>query len=290
MVRRLLPFLLATQLSPASELYVNQKTAANFEGLPLSRADNTIYMATALCNQFLKKTAYAVQNASLTGDATITVTYKNTDGSTKATDGPYTIGPGGKKSILTCSPSDSTNMQGFTGAATITSVGSPIVVIGKASCQDSCPAGEELVRTAFLGEPDGSTKLAAPFVRWSTDTNFNDASNTGQKQRSNLAIQNLEGSSIKVNVKYYGKDGGSPLATETLTIAGYAKGNSNPNTAGALGLDGMNAGEFGYYTDNSFGGSVIIEAHPDNPTAKFIAIVRCRIPGAAEDYNAVAVQ
>jgi hypothetical protein len=51
----------------------------------------------------------------------------------------------------------------------------------------------------------------------------------------------------------------------------------------------MNPGEFGYYTDNTFGGAVVIEADAANPAAKFIAIARVQHPGAGEDYNAVAV-
>ncbi len=221
----------------------------------------------------------------------ITVTYKNTDGSTKATDGPYTIGAGQKKSITTCLPSDATVMSGFSGSATITSVGAPIVVIGKAQCSvaaGKCTADKVDVFTIFLGEKQGASKLALPFVRWASDANYNAASNLGGKQRAFLAIQNLEATTSLVDVEYYDKVG-TLCGTDHLTIAGLAKANSNPSIpAGVLGCGTMNAGEFGYYTDGSFGGSVLIKANAANATAKLIAIARVQNPGAGEDYNAVS--
>lgn len=281
----------ANVVAAVHEYYVDSNIAMAFEGVPLSRAANTIYMATALCQRFSLTTYYAVQNASTVAgnNAQITVTYRNTDGTVKATDGPYTIGPGQKRSINTCAPSDSTNMVNFTGSAVITSVGAPIVVIGKA--QDGTAGTDPSVAeffTGFMGEPSGSSKRALPFIRWANDTNFNNANNLGGKQRCTLAVQSLSSGTNKYNVKYYSKTG-TLVATEVLTIAQYAKANSSPASAGALGTSGMNPGEFGYYTDGTFGGAVIIEAHADNPSATFIAIVRCQHPGAGEDYNAVPV-
>jgi hypothetical protein len=269
-------------------LYTNKNVGANFEGLPLSRAANTVYLATALCQKFGLDTFYAVQNASLASSADITVQYYDTAGVPKTTDGPYTIGPGQKKSITTCAPSSGVAMAGFTGSAKLTSTGAPIVAIGKAQGSVGASSATADVFTAFLGEPQGSSKLALPFVRWANDANYLAPTNVGGKQRTYIAIQNLESDSVKVNVKYYGKAGGSPIATQQLTIPGLSKGNSDASVAGALGQAGMNAGEFGYYTDNSFGGAVTIEADSANPTAKFIAIARVQHPGAGEDYNAVA--
>jgi hypothetical protein len=216
------------------------------------------------------------------------VKYYNTNGTQKATDGPYSIGPGQKKSITTCSPSDGTNMVGFTGSAIVTSTGNPVVVVGKA--QNSIAAGgpaTQDVFTAFLGDPVGYSKLAIPFVRWANDTEYNSASNMGGKQRTYLAIQNLESSTITLQVKYNDKDGNT-VATQNLTIPAKSKANSDPSAAGALGKSGMVTGSFGYYTDGSFGGGVVIQAAAANPTAKFIAISRTQNPGAGEDVNAVA--
>lgn len=281
-------------VASAGEYYTNRPVATAYEGVPLSAAAKKIYMATALCQRFGLDTYYAVQNASLTDDATIVVTYKNLDGSTKTTDGPYDIGPGQKKSITTCAPSvaASGGMAGFTGAAVIdvTSGNADIVAIGKAQySQDGGNPGTADVLTAFLGQANGYSKLAMPFVRWASDANFNSPSNSGGKQRTFIAVQNLENSQIKVNAHYNDKNGAT-VKTDVLTIEANSKANTDANSAGALGQNGMNAGEFGYYTDNSFGGGVILEAHPDNPSAKFIAISRVQNPGAGEDYNGIPVQ
>ena len=77
------------------------------------------------------------------------------------------------------------------------------------------------------------------------------------------------------------------VATHPLSIAGKSKGNTNASLAGALGAAGMVPGSFGYYTDNTAGGAVILEAAAANPTAEFIAINRVQNPGAGEDANAV---
>jgi hypothetical protein len=277
-------------VAAASELYTDINVAANFEGLPLANTGQTMYMATGLCRSFSLDTFYAVQNASLTTDTEITVTYRDKDGNEVATDGPYDVNRGGKKSIRTCDPSDGTDMTGFTGSAVIESDTTDIAVIGKAQCSvpldQYCQVDKVDVFTAFLGEPQGYSKIAMPFIRWGSDARFNDPANNGGVQRSFIAIQNLESNQIKVDLKYYDKNGG--LAnTHTLTIPGLSKGNSNADLANALGFGSMNPGEFGYYTDGSFGGSVIAEAHTDNPNAKFIAVVRVQNPGAGEDYNAV---
>lgn len=279
----------ANVVAAVNEYYTNSNIAASFEGVPSTLAGNTVYMATGVCEKFGLDTFYAISNAETSGDATITVQYNNLDGTAKATDGPYTIGPGQKKSVRTCSPSDSTDMAGFTGSAVITSVGNPVVVIGKA--QNSIDAGSAATQdvfTAFLGEPAGTPKKSLSFVRWANDAQYNAASNTGGKQRAFVAVQNLENSTVKVNAEYYDKDG-NLVATHLLTIPAFAKMNTNANLAGALGATGMVADAFGYYTDNTSGGAVILEAHPDNPTAKFIAINRVQNPGAGEDVNAVTV-
>lgn len=278
----------APVVAAASELFTNKDVGANFEGVPLSRAGNTIYMATALCKKFELDVNYAVQNASLLDNAEITVQYFDQTGTLKTTDGPYTIGPGQKKSIIGCNPSSGVDMTDFTGSAQISSTGAPIVAIGKAAPSAGASPAKENVFTAFLGEKTGSSKIALPYVRWANDANF--AASTGQRQRATLAIQNLDTAEIKVNVKYYGKLGGTPLATQVLTIPALSKANSSASAAGALGLDGMNAGEFGYYADGTFGGAAIIEAHPDTPNAAFIAIARLAFPGYAEDYNGQPVQ
>ncbi|MGB0383969.1 MAG: hypothetical protein ACPGWR_04015 [Ardenticatenaceae bacterium] len=278
----------AKVVAAASEYYLNRPLASNFEGVPLSQASNTIYMGSAVCERFGIDTFYAVQNASLTDSASITVEYRETNGTVKTSDGPYDIGPGQKKSIRTCNPSSGVSMNNFTGSATITSTGGAIVAIGKAQSSLNAPSGSvgPDVVTAFLGQPSGASKLALPFVRWAPDNEYNGASNVGGRQRSFIAVQNLEATEIKVNVTYSDKDGVTQ-GSETLTIPAFAKQNSHASRANALGSDG----QFGYYGTpiNAFGGGATVEAHTDNPTAKFLAVVRVQHPGAGEDYNGMPI-
>ncbi|GMQ78042.1 MAG: hypothetical protein BMS9Abin02_0538 [Anaerolineae bacterium] len=275
----------ANVVAAANEYYTNSNLAASFEGVPVTAAGNTIYLATGLCERFGLDTFYAVSNAdAVSGNAKITVEYFNTDGTSKAKDGPYTIGPGQKKSIRTCNPSDGTNMSNFTGSAVVTSTGNAIVVMGKAqNSLNAGTSGTKDVFTAFLGESGGTTKKAMPFVRWANDSQYNDPNNNGGKQRSFIAIENVSNSSGKFDVKYFDKNG-KLVATHTLTINASSKGNTNASLAGALGSSGMVSGAFGYYTDNTAGGGVIVESQGSQ---KFIAIDRVQNPGAGEDANAV---
>ena len=283
-----------------SDGVTNRPVAANFEGVPLSKAADTIYLSTGLCERYGLDTYYAVQNASLVDSAFIEVVYYNAaDGTQKAVDGRFEIGPGGKKSIVTCSPSDATAMSNFSGSAVINSYdaatgdtpGAPIVAIGKAQTSQNAPTPTTAdAFTAFLAEPQGVSKIALPFIRWASNSNFV-ASKPG-KQRTYVAVQNLEDYEIKVNVSYNDRDG-NQVTTEVLTIPAFSKGNSDPNGSGAVAAGvtwDMNVGEFGYYTDGGYGAGVILEAHPDNPTATFIAIVRANNVGASEDYNGLPIQ
>jgi len=277
----------ARVVATENEYWTTKFDAASFEGIPASKASQTLYLATGLCKNGGLRTYYAVQNSSLTTATNITVTYYNpADGSLKATDGPYPIGAGQKKSIDTCLPA---GMTGWSGSAKVVSDTTPIVAIGRA--QDGTAGvdpNKKDVFTAFLGEPSGYAKLALPFVRWGSDARYTAATNYGGVQRSYLAIQNVSTVSGKVNVKYMDKDG-VLAATEVLTIAAGAKGQSNPSSAGALGKNGMNAGEFGYYPGGLFGGGVIIEVDGSTPTARFIAVARVQNPGMGEDYNGVPI-
>lgn len=274
----------ANVVAAASEYYTNANIAADFEGLPLSRAANTINMSTGLCEKFGLDTFYAVTNASLTDSTSITVNYFDLSGNPAGSDGPYSIGPGQKESIRTCDAVPS----GFTGSAVVTSTGAQIVVIGKA--QNSINAGTPgtaEVFTAFLGEAGGAAELAIPFVRWANDAQYFDPGNTGGLQRSYIAVQNLENVSITVLAEYRDKNG-ALAGTHTLVIPAKSKANTNASLAGVLGFGNMVDGAFGYYQDGTFGAAVTLKAAPANPTAQFIAINRVQNPGAGEDANAVA--
>ena len=274
----------------ANELYTNRNVGASFGGLPLARASNKIYLSTGLCTKFNLDTYYAVQNTSYTDPVEITAEYFDLNGVSVTKDGPYTIGPGQKRSLRTCQPSSGRNMKGFTGSAVITTTdpSGKIVALGKAQTQVSQPAATYNLFTIFNGEDRGYSRIGFPYVRWASNTKFTASSNMGTNQRTFIAVQNLEPTTVKVNVYYYDNTG-QVVGVHNLTVPGNSKVNSNPFLADALGKNGMNVSEFGYYTDASFGGGAILEAHPDNPTAQFIAIVRVQHPGWGEDYNGIGV-
>jgi hypothetical protein len=267
----------ANIVASANEYSTDARVVAGaFEGIPLSGASNKVYMATGICNFFGLKTAYAIQNAGTTA-ATVNVVYANLDGTQKAKDGPYTIGPGQKKSVQTCAPNSGTNMDNFSGSATITATtaDAKIVALGKAGAVDPNNANFNQVYTIFNGKVSGGAKLAFPYVRWANDTNYP----TGSKQRANLAIQNLGTAAAAVTVTYFNKTGVA-VGTQQLTIAPGAKQNSNPSTAGALD---KTTGEFGYYSDGTFGGGVIVSS--TTAGANLIGVVRVQSVGTGEDYN-----
>jgi hypothetical protein len=257
-----------------------------FEGV--AQGSNTVYMPSALCNfgTTQQRTAYAVQNTSTSNSATVTVTYKDLNNSTVATQ-TATIPAGAKQSFLTCSASGIPS--NFNGSATITSTGAPIVAIGKVySGNPSYPA----LGTAFVGASAGASKLAAPYVRW-TQTRFD--INPGNRQRAFIAIQNVgTGPSGTITVKYYGLDG-TLIGTHTLSsINPGQKTNSNPKAATlAAGQTPDKLNEFGYI--GGFGGSATIECA--NSGCQIVAVVRIASANSAtnpadivaEDYNGIPI-
>lgn len=255
------------------ELQTNNVGVRAFEGVPNTAAANTVYMATALCGLGGQTTAYAVQNTSSNQAAAVTVTYSN--GLTQQGN----ISAGGKQSFNTCQAAGMP--QGFSGAATITSSGAPIVVIAK--------VGGANRFTAFLGETSGSSKLALPYVRWS-ETKFA----TGQYQRASIAIQNIGATTVNnVQVKYLNKNGQQVGVHTIASIAPGAKANSNamavPGAAGNIQLS-----EFGHPEANpggGFGGAVIVEGPAGSQLIAVVRIASTTPTGVvAEDYNGIAIQ
>ena len=146
--------------------------AKAFEGV--AQAGNNFYMSSALCDIFNQTTAYAVTNASQTDDAVVEVTYQ--PGGAKDT---ATIGPGAKAAFDACK----VNSSGFNGAATLTSVGAPVVAIAKKFEPGA------VFESAFAGESTGAATLRMPYVRWAPESDFKDGS--GKWQRAYIAIQNV---------------------------------------------------------------------------------------------------
>jgi hypothetical protein len=246
------------------ELSTNGAGASAFEGV--STGSDTVYMPSALCNAFGgQNSAYAVQNTSTSTPAAVTITYSN--GATSNAN----IGPGNKQSFQTC---DATGMtSGFSGSATITATGADVIAIGKVFGLG--------LSTAFVGANAGVSDIALPYVRWATDTNYNN----GTQQRTNIAIQNVGASTVTGNivVRYLNKDG-VEVGTHTITadLAVGAKVNSNPTNAGLT--------EFGV-SGGVFGGGVIIDG-PDGSELVAIARVQSKVVAngqtAAEDYNGLS--
>lgn len=257
-----------------------------FEGV--SQGSNTVYMPSALCNfgANQQRTAYAVQNTSNSNTANVTVTYKDLNNNTVATQTAGIL-PGGKASFLTCNASGIPN--GFNGSAIITSTGAPIVAIGKVAANSSiAPA----FGTAFVGASGGAQKLAAPYVRW-TQTRFD--VNPGNRQRANIAIQNVGTvASGPITVRYYDLNG-VLIGTHTLSsINPGQKANSNPISATlASGQTQDKLNEFGYV--GGFGGSATIECA--NTGCQIVAVVRISSANSAtvaanvvaEDYNGIPI-
>ena len=274
------------------ELSTNGPAVKAFEGV--TGGGPTVFMATALCDAFVpqQRTAYAVQNTSSTATANVTVSYSGAAGSFSDT---AQIAPGAKQSFNACQAPGA--VRPFTGAATISSTGADIVVIGKAFIQGpnpnqlQNPAGFE---TAFLGESAGAAKLALPYVRYTSDDNFlcpDNPSATQCRQRTNIAIQNIGTAAVSnVQVAYLDKNG-TTVGTHTIaSIAAGAKANSKSTDAGSsAGLV-----EFGTPTANpggGFGGAVVITA-PAGSQLIAIGRVSSAVGSSlvAEDYNAIPVQ
>ena len=246
--------------------------ATAFEGV--SAGANTVYVATALCQLAgtNASTAYAVQNVG-TAATNVTVTY-SPGGATQT----KTIQPGAKQSFLACD----VNSPNYSGAATLTS-GQPIVVIAKAFAAPS-------FSTAFLGEAQGASKLALPYVRYTSNANFA----TGTRQRAFIAIQNVGTSTVNnVTVSYRDKLG-NVIGTHTIpSIAPGAKANSNATLATG---DSAKLLEFGNPEANpggGFGGGAVIEGPAGS---QLIAVVRIQTfdpntgASVAEDYNGIPIQ
>lgn len=256
------------------ELSTNSVQATAFEGVPAGAS--TAYVATALCqlSGTNASTAYAVQNVG-TVATNVTVTY-SPGGATQTKNIP----PGAKESFLACD----VNSPNYSGAAKLTTDNNqPIVVIAKAFATPS-------FSTAFLGESQGASKLALPYVRYTSDANFA----TGTRQRAFIAIQNVGTSPVSgVTVSYRDKLG-NVIGTHTISsIAPGAKANSNATLATG---DTAKLLEFGNPEANpggGFGGGAVIEGPAGS---QLIAVVRIQTfdpstgASVAEDYNGIPIQ
>ncbi|RMH40630.1 MAG: hypothetical protein D6694_09900 [Gammaproteobacteria bacterium] len=264
-------------VASALELSTNGAAARAFEGV--NGGARTVYMPSALCNAFGATSVYAVQNAG-TAPTSVTVAYSSGQSDTR------TIDPGKKESFNACKKKDGSalNSAGFSGSATITSTAADIVVIGK--------VGGGGRSTAFLGETSGSSKLALPYVRWTSKENYD----AGKRQRGFIAVQNIGTSTVSGVVVQYLNKNGEVVGTHTLPdIPAGEKQNSNASKATlASGHQQIELDEFGNPESNpggGFGGAVIVQGPSGS---QLIATVRISTGfnggTVAEDYNGIAVQ
>jgi hypothetical protein len=189
------------------------------------------------------------------------------------------ISAGGKQSFAACGVTGSN----FSGAATITA-GGPIIAIGKAF-----KTNDGSYSTAFLGETSGAARLAFPYARWTSNTNYN----SGARQRTFLAIQNVGSSTAtQVTVSYLNKIGTIVGIHSIGNISAGAKANSNASLAGTT----IELTEFGNPEANpggGYGGAAIVEGN-----GQLVAIARVvsvtnpnvnPVLDVAEDYNGIQV-
>jgi len=261
----------------------NGRGAYAFEGV--ASGANTIYMASMLCNAFGGQNSYyAIQNASLTSAASVTINFYDTSGTLVAQLPSTSLGVGNKMSVNPCTiqadyGAANNVPAGTSGSAVINSTGAPVIAIGKVKA----PNG---MATAFVGQGAGSTKIAAPYIRW--------AATPTSEWRTYVAVMNVgTGAATNIVAKYYDGNGtlkvSKTLATAGSPLAQYIKTNTDASTAGALQPDGT----FGLPTIGvPAGGSIEIES--DQP---LVVVVRAQkdVTGLgattrfAEDYNGVTI-
>lgn len=254
-------------IGSAMELDITGVGAKAFESV--ASGANTVYLPSALCNAFGSSTSYAVQNTSLSTSAAVTVTFQ--PGGLTAT---ATIGAGSKASFPACN----TVAAGFSGSAVVTSVGAPIIAMGKAS-------GSGL-STAFLGAASGAPKLSLPYVRWEPDANYN----AGGFQRTFIAIQNVGSATIpsgSITISYTDSFGHTGSHVYMSDLAVGSKFNSNASLASLSWFGQAEPPAAGY------GGGAMITCTA--PSCQLVAIgrVSTNVPAtsstASEDYNAMVV-
>jgi hypothetical protein len=273
-------------VATAMELTLDRDAAYSFEGIG-SGAANTLYLPSAQCSFGNDRTSssFAIQNTSTTTATTVSVTFTGKAGQTNVTKtiNYGSLAPGAKVSVAGCGVTGNTIPTNFLGAATVNAPGAPIVAIAKIYNSGNFVA-------AHNGASSGAQKLAAPYVRWSD--NFYAYTSSPSVQRTNIAVQNIGGSTLAigtVTVSFVGPDGTVQGSIKnTVALAPGAKFSVNPKLAGLT--------EFGYAADavtgkpKSYGGGALIEGPAGSQLAAVVRISTSVATGdVAEDYNALPV-
>ena len=187
----------ANVVGTAEEYLSTDGRAYGYEAVPFASSSATIYLPTAQCNyqpvQQNSLSVFAFQNTSAF-TVSATVHWLNTANVEVGNQVYANIGPGAKASMNTCTASGVPN-PGFLGSGYITvGSGGKGVVVGK--IQATVPG----FQTGFLGQGQGSPRLAFPYIRYGATPLV-----TGDMV-SSISVQNI---------------GASPVATGTLSLAFY---------------------------------------------------------------------
>lgn len=260
----------------SQEAHVSGRAAYAFEGV--AGGSTKVYMASMLCNYRAEDQVsyYAIQNASTTGTATdVQITYYDTAGNEVGSDQKLGLGAGEKWSANPCAAGVS---DGLSGSAVIESTGGdpqPLIAIGKVAASNG-------MVTSFLGEPSGNTKVAAPYIRWSSDPTAEFSAyiavmNTGNSDATNIVARYYDG-----NGDLAGTD---EIATASNPLPTLIKANTT-----AMSADALDAG--GNFGISPYGGAVEFES--DQPIVVVVRLAKAVNLGSvtmfAEDYNAVPIQ
>lgn len=256
-------------VATAQETGDNNRSAYAFEGT--AQGSETVYMASAICNAFGGQNSfYAIQNASQSDTASVTIDFYNTSGGLQATMPATNLGPNAKMSVNPCNVSGVP--AGFSGSAVIRGdTGDSLIAIGKVKA----PNG---IATAFVGEGSGRTESSMAYIRW--------AAVSTAEFRAFIAIMNVgTGTATGCTATYYDANGNGTV--DNLPNFGpNIKVNTNPSTAGATDA----TGNFGTASSTAgVGGALEISCNePVIAVARLTKDVNvaANFTKAGEDYSA----
>lgn len=247
-------------VASAIELQTAGANTYAFEGV--NQGSATVYMPSSLCKfNGSIDASYAIQNSGTADLTNVQIVFTSSVSSFTKTYDLGALTTGAKIAFNNCGPTSDPMPQPFIGSAVITATGGTtpeIVAMGKIF-------GGGL-STAYVGFAGGSSKIALPYVRWTT-ANWS----AGTRQRTYIAIQNVGADIVgDVVVNYVGRDG-TVVCAHTITytsgdpLSTGEKVSSNPQSSSQPAC-----AEFGYYTDGFGGGATIT-----GPTgSQLVAIAR----------------
>jgi hypothetical protein len=201
----------------------------------LTGGGTKLYMPVAMCN-FMggMASSYFVLNTDPVQSASVTVTYNTGKYETQS------LASRTGRFFNACTPSGT--VSGYSGYATIKSNGPLILAKGLIKNMG--------MSASFIGQSTGAERLAFPHAVYSTSKYA-----TGLRSRTTISVMNLGGNLAAgaVKAKYFGKDG---KLIGTYSFPAFVSGVKIDTNAAQLGATGA---EFGYYSDGTTGGSVILE-------------------------------